>query len=132
VKSLSEHIRQLRQSLGYSQEYVSSKLEMTQQSYSKIEKFPERANLKQLKKLAEIFNVDLISLLGEQTQPMQSPENQQSGQSAPQLNINHSLIEKDQLYQQYISDLKTQIEHLKSLIAKDQPGNRPNRKSASR
>jgi hypothetical protein len=63
---------------------------------------------------------------------MQSPENQQSGQSAPQLNINHSLIEKDQLYQQYISDLKTQIEHLKSLIAKDQPGNRPNRKSASR
>lgn len=51
---IGENIRFIREQLGYSQEYVATQLGITQQSYSNIEKKPEKATLQRLKDIAAI------------------------------------------------------------------------------
>lgn len=116
MKSISDNIRQLRMALGYSQEYVAKQLKMTQQSYSNLEKKPERASLIQLKELAKTLEVDLILLLGEETQLIQTNINQQGGQAAAQMNVKHESENNELIYKEYIADLKSQIDYLKGLI----------------
>ncbi len=58
-------IRIISETNGYSQEYVASKLEITQQAYSNIEKNPENASLKRLKQISDVFSVSVTSLIGE-------------------------------------------------------------------
>jgi transcriptional regulator with XRE-family HTH domain len=63
-KSVSEIIRSFRIERGYSQEFVASKLKLTQQAYAAIEKSPEKASLKRLYAICEILEVDIAVLLG--------------------------------------------------------------------
>jgi len=65
---LSKRIRNIRESLGYSQEYVADQMNISQQMYSKIEKNPERTAYDRLKKLAFILQVDVITLLADNDQ----------------------------------------------------------------
>ena len=118
MESISNNIRQLRTALGYSQEFVAKKLKMTQQSYSSLENNPERASLQQLKQLAEILKVSLMALLGEENQLNQTNINQQGGQAAAQMNLTYQTDGKDKVYQEYIDNLKAQVDYLKSLITK--------------
>jgi transcriptional regulator with XRE-family HTH domain len=46
--NISETIRLIRESKGYSQDFVASKLYITQQAYSRLEKNPENMTLKSL------------------------------------------------------------------------------------
>ena len=63
-KSVSETIRSFRMERGYSQEFVASKLKITQQAYASIEKNPENASLKRLYAICEILEVEMAVLLG--------------------------------------------------------------------
>jgi transcriptional regulator with XRE-family HTH domain len=56
-------IRILRQTLGYSQEYVAQKLNLTQQAYSKIERNPEMATLKKMREISLILGINVKSIL---------------------------------------------------------------------
>ena len=116
MKSISENIRQIRTALGFSQEFVSKKLKMTQQSYSSLEKNPERASLLQLRLIAEVLKVDLVTLLGEEIQVVQTNINQQGGHVAAQMHIKQEAEGKELVYQEYINNLKSQIEYLKTLV----------------
>lgn len=58
-------IRMLREGIGFSQDYVAKKLNITQQAYSKIEKSPNTATLERLKQPSEVLGVKINSLVGE-------------------------------------------------------------------
>lgn len=51
-------IRKLRDNLGYSQEYVATRLGIAQNTYSKIENGQSPLTIERAKKLAEIFEVE--------------------------------------------------------------------------
>ncbi len=60
---MRDSIRLIRESKGYSQEWVAKKLDLTQQAYSAIEHDPENAKLSRLKGIAKILGVSLTQLV---------------------------------------------------------------------
>jgi len=51
-------LRKLRDNLGYSQDYVASRLGIAQNTYSKIENGQSPLTIERAKKLAEVFEVE--------------------------------------------------------------------------
>jgi transcriptional regulator with XRE-family HTH domain len=58
-----EKIRFLRESKDWSQEDMAEKLSMSVSGYSKIERGETKVAVSKLKKIAEIFEVDVIELM---------------------------------------------------------------------
>jgi transcriptional regulator with XRE-family HTH domain len=112
-------VRTIRESQGYSQDYVAAKLDLTQQAYSRIEKNPESASLKRLKQLSEILGVTLTTLIGEEDTYIQQNFQQQGGNASTVMYVTSAFdsIEK-QLYEAHIDDLRKQIETLSSILKK--------------
>ncbi len=118
--NVAENIRLIREAKGLKQDYVASKLKVTQQAYSKMENNPEIMTLQRLRDLSKILQVDLLTLLGEETVFIQQNYNQ-SGGRASQIStqiLNSSEVETKQaeLYERMIQTLKEEIEYLRSKI----------------
>jgi transcriptional regulator with XRE-family HTH domain len=116
--TISDNIRLIRESKGYSQEYVSKKMKVTQQAYSAMEKKPENMTLARLKSLAAILDCTLISLIGEDSAYFQHNFNQQGGQAATQMVFNHDTDDTKSLYERYIHQLKEDVDFLRSQLKK--------------
>lgn len=117
TKSISTILRNLRETLGYSQEYMSIQLDITQQAYSNMEKNPEKCSLERLRDIAKILQVPLVTLLGIDDQFVQQNFNQAGGNAATQMNITPAPSESE-AYKILISELKQEITFLRSLISK--------------
>jgi transcriptional regulator with XRE-family HTH domain len=115
-KKIAEQIKQIRESRGFSQEYMSKKLGITQQAYSVAEKKPEKLTLERLQNIADILNVTIISLLEEGEYYLQHNFNQQGGNAATQMIIHQANNETIQLYERYIAELKNEIQFLRRIL----------------
>ena len=62
-KNIGEKIRQIRELKGYSQEYISNKLGVSQRAYSKIERNERRVTIELLEKISVIFKVNKRDLM---------------------------------------------------------------------
>ena len=62
-QAIANNIRKARTGKGYSQEYVSYKLKMSQNGFSKIEQGVTNLTLERAIQLAELLEVDLIQLI---------------------------------------------------------------------
>jgi transcriptional regulator with XRE-family HTH domain len=111
--NISENIRFLRDSKGYSQGYVSDKLKVTQQAYSRMEKNPENMSLKRLRDLSKILGVELITILDEDNAYIQHNFNQKGGQAATKMVFNQASQETSNLYERLINQLKDEVEFLR-------------------
>ncbi len=60
---IGEKIRKIRTLRGYSQEYVSDLLNISQAAYSDIENNKTKINLKKIQELAGIFKIDVNDLI---------------------------------------------------------------------
>jgi transcriptional regulator with XRE-family HTH domain len=109
-------IRVIRESNGLSQEYVASKLEITQQAYSNIEKNPENASIKRLKQISEVLSVPVTSLIGESESYIQQNFQQQGGQAATIIHVQGIPEHERMLYERLIEELKSEIALLKSML----------------
>lgn len=116
--TISDNIRLIRESKGFSQEYVSKKMKVTQQAYSAMEKKPENMTLARLKTLASILDVSIISLIGEDNAYFQHNFNQQGGQAATQMVFHQSSDDLKSLYERHIQQLKEEIKFLRTQITK--------------
>jgi transcriptional regulator with XRE-family HTH domain len=121
-KSISENIRFIREAKNYSQDFVARKLKLTQQAYSQIENKPENATLARLKQLAEILDVSLIELIGEESAFFQQNYNQQGGQAATQMVFHQDSLDVKAIYESYINQLKDEINFLRDIMGKSIPG----------
>jgi transcriptional regulator with XRE-family HTH domain len=107
-------IRLLREARGLSQKQMADKLGITQQAYSNLEKKPERATLERLRQIAQILQVELITLLGEEDTYILQSFNQSGGNAATQMNITPSASERE-IYDKLIVSLKEEIAFLREL-----------------
>lgn len=117
-KTISDNIRIIRESNGYSQDYVAARLKISQQAYSQIEKTPENATLKRLKEIANILNVHLITLIDEDKTFIQQNYHQSGGNAAAQMQITGNIDFEKEVYNKIITELKDEIVFLRSLVGK--------------
>jgi transcriptional regulator with XRE-family HTH domain len=120
IQSIGDRLRGFRLERGYSQEFVASKLKLTQQAYAAIEKNPENSSLKRLYSVCEILEVDIAILLGivdiENTinTSVQAVNNfQKSCFLTTQLTLNINDINK-------LSDLEHLVQMMKKLMIKNE------------
>lgn len=111
----SNRIKIMREAQGFSQEYVASKLNLSQQAYSNLEKNPDNVSVKRMKELSEILSVPLTSIIGEEDTYIQQNFQQQGGQARTVMNV-QSNDNINEVYERYIKDLKDDIQNLRSQI----------------
>lgn len=109
--SISENIRFLREKKGYSQEYMSEMLNVSQQTYSLTEKQPEKTNLGRIKEIAKILDVKVSFLLNEDESFVLNTFNQQGNA----ISLVHS-ISNDEAYNKTITQMESEIEFLRKMI----------------
>ena len=63
TRTILKRIRLKRQFLGYSQEYVGFKLGICQEAYGKIERGQTELTTDRLSDIADIFEVNILSLI---------------------------------------------------------------------
>jgi transcriptional regulator with XRE-family HTH domain len=63
---IGRKIRTLRDLKGYSQEYIAGKLEIAQNTYSKLEADTSKLNIEMLEKIASILEVTVNDLISEE------------------------------------------------------------------
>ena len=114
--NMSETIRLIRESKGYSQEFVASKLYITQQAYSRLEKNPESMTLQRLRDLAKVLNVPLLTLIGEENMYFMQNINQQGGNAATKLVLNQSSNPTEQ--SELFKGMQDEISFLRELVLK--------------
>lgn len=61
--ALGENIRKIRQHLGFSQEFVSDRLGISQSAYANIETGKTKVNIERLIQLAKIFEVNYSTII---------------------------------------------------------------------
>ena len=103
---------------GYSQEYVASQLNITQQALSRIEQNPENATLNRLKELSLILGVSLTSIIGEEDTYILQNFQQQGGQASTVMYITGISENERKSYENHIKDLKEQLFLLSDLLKK--------------
>ena len=63
VKAVAANIRNKREELNYTQEYLAAKLTISQNAYSKIELGYTKITVERLFQIAEILDADLMELI---------------------------------------------------------------------
>jgi transcriptional regulator with XRE-family HTH domain len=63
VKAVAANIRNKREDLNYTQEYLAAKLNISQNAYSKIELGYTKITVERLFQIAEILDADLMELI---------------------------------------------------------------------
>lgn len=117
-KFKANRIKVLRESLGYSQDYVASQLNITQQALSRIEQNPDNATLNRLKELSLILGVSLTSLIGEEDSYILQNFQQQGGQASTVMYVTGIGEHERKSYENHIKDLKEQVYLLSDLLKK--------------
>lgn len=112
---LSNTIRSIRESKRIKQIYMSQKLKVTQQAYSRMEQNPEKLSLIRLKQIAEILEVELTTLLGIDINSMHQNFQNQSATTTTALLHSITTDEKSDLYERIIAQLKEEIAYLRPL-----------------
>lgn len=62
-KNIGEKIRQIRDLKGYSQEYISNKLGVSQRAYSKIERNEIKIDWEKITQISKLFEIDPLELI---------------------------------------------------------------------
>jgi len=63
VKAVATNVRNKREQLNYTQEYLAAKLNISQNAYSKIELGYTKITIERLFQIADVLDIDLIELL---------------------------------------------------------------------
>ncbi|MEP6932284.1 MAG: helix-turn-helix transcriptional regulator [Flavobacterium sp.] len=111
---IGEKIRKIRILKGYSQQYVSDLLGVSQGAYSDIETGKTKMNLDKLKEIAAIFNLDIFHIVD-------FHENKILKQKFYDLNKQEDEIRKRidkerELYKEQIDNLKSEIMYLRNKL----------------
>ena len=115
-QNISETIRLIRESKGYSQEYMASQLNITQQAYSRLEKQPETITLQRFRDLSKILNVPILTLLGEENMYFMQNINQQGGNAATKLVLQNQTASSE--HSELIRSMQNEIDFLRNLVLK--------------
>jgi transcriptional regulator with XRE-family HTH domain len=106
----------LREGIGFSQEYVANKLEISQQAYSKLEKNPNTATLERLRQLSEVLGVSINSIVGDEDMFIQQNFQQQGGNASTVMYMTGLADRERTALLQQIQQLENQVALLTKII----------------
>jgi transcriptional regulator with XRE-family HTH domain len=109
-------VRMLREGIGFSQEYVANKLEISQQAYSKLEKNPDSATLERLRQLSEVLGVSINSIVGDEDMFIQQNFQQQGGNASTVMYMTGLADRERTALLQQIQQLENQVALLTKII----------------
>ena len=117
-QKLASKMKLLREIHNFTQEYVAGELEISQNTYSLIEKGETKLTIDRLEKLAKLYNMDLVDLirLNEQTYIHTIIHSQ--GVCSKNVTINQMVEEERKLYIDTINRLEKENEKLHKLLDK--------------
>lgn len=107
-------IRSFRESRGYSQDYMAEMLQICQSAYANMESGKTTLSVERLIRICEILDLDIHELITK------------SLETLPQIHINQrqktqsAFSETKELYDQLITELKNEIDFLRSLVKEKQ------------
>ena len=117
-EQLASKIKLLREVHNYTQEYVADTLEISQNTYSLIEKGETKLTIDRLEKLAKLYRMTLTDLIQLNEQTYIHTITHSQGVCSQQVTINQMSDEERKLYQDTITRLERENERLQKLIEK--------------
>ncbi len=115
---IGEKIRKIRNIKGFSQEYVSDLLNISQTAYSDIENNKTKLNLERIQEIAKIFEIDTNDLiLFDENQVFNNTFNENAkGFFNVQKVINENFENERKSYTNQINNLKEEITYLRKKL----------------
>jgi XRE family transcriptional regulator, regulator of sulfur utilization len=107
------NIRAIRESRGYTQEYMAEMLDICQSTYANLESGKTTLTLARLFRIADILETDFIELVEHKKTPSSKAFDASSSLHQEPQSIHP---ETRGLYEQLIHELKNEIDFLRSLI----------------
>jgi transcriptional regulator with XRE-family HTH domain len=114
MNNIGPKIRRLREQKGYSQEFVASKLDITQASYARIESEEIKVSVDKLQKIAEVLEADISTFFDPARLSIQSQTNHDSSHGNGY--IENIRFENQEVNKKLIQSLEDEIKHLKTEI----------------
>jgi transcriptional regulator with XRE-family HTH domain len=108
-------IRTIRELRGYSQDYVAAKLEIAQNTYSKLETNQTKLTTEMLEKIASILEVSINDILSDEPIVLNFYGINHGAQGKFDL-IEHLHTGQKELYDKLLVSKDEEITHLKSII----------------
>ena len=120
---IGEKIRKIRTLKGFSQEYMSDKLKISQPAYSDIENSKTKVSIATIQELATIFEIDTNDLINfDESQVFNNTFNQDSkGFFNVKKYINETFDNERKLYQNQIQTLKDEVVYLRGKLDEISP-----------
>ncbi|STZ64078.1 Predicted transcriptional regulator [Moraxella lacunata] len=104
---INEKLRQLREENHWSQEEMAERMNMSPSGYAKIERGETKLNLDKLQNIAQIFNIDIIELMNNDSKSVVFHMNENNGCNSSGTNYYQSTNNEV---------LVKEIEHLNTLL----------------
>jgi len=111
---IGEKIKKIRELRNFTQDYMATQLEMTQAGYSRIERDEVDISFSKLEKIAKIFNINLLELIGFNEKNVFN-NNFNNTTNGFIIGTNEQLKE---VYEARISDLQKEIAYLRGIVEK--------------
>ena len=119
TQQLSNKLRLLREVHNYTQEYVAGVLDISQNTYSLIEKGETKITIDRLAKLAGLYKMEVADLIRLNEQTYIHTITHSQGVCSQNVTINHPLSDEERrLFQSTIARLEKENERLHKLIEK--------------
>lgn len=119
TQNLSNKIKLLREVHNYTQEYVAGVLDISQNTYSLLEKGETKLTIDRLDKLAQLYKMDVVDLIQSNDQTYINTITHSQGVCSHQVTINHPLADEERkMYQSTIDRLEKENERLHNLLEK--------------
>ena len=107
-------IKRIREQRGYSQEFMASKLDITQATYARIESQEIKISIDRLQKIADILDTDILSLISPPKLNIQSQTNTDGAYGNGY--VENLYVENKETLKKLIQTLENENKHLKSEI----------------
>lgn len=113
---VGDKLKKIRELKNFTQEYMATKLDMSQSGYGKIERDETEISYQKLEKIAEVFGIKVEDIINFNEKLVFNVMHNQTGNGYV---INQGISDKEkELYDQIIAQQKDEIAYLRGLIEK--------------
>jgi len=121
MNNIGFNIKRIRDQKGYSQEFMASRLNITQASYARMESQEIKLTVDRLQQIADILETDISALLDSSKLTIQNQTNHEGAYGNGYVQILHvenkeALNKLIQTLEKENGHLKTEIEFLRSIV----------------
>lgn len=114
MNKIGFNIRKIRESRGFSQEYMANVLDISQASYARLENEDTKVTVDRLYKIAEILETSIIDFFDTDKITIQNQNNYDYSNGL----IQNMTVESKEVYEKLLQSKDEQIALLKKLIEK--------------